>query len=290
MHNLQSLRIKNLLGVSGPEPEVSGAFEATSGLKKLSLTGYLGPAHKWLRLPWSQLTRYEGSWELSPDQHLQVLSLATNLVECRFSINDERSSIPPSTLVVLEHLQTLELQVTSNTNVLEHLSLPALKSLLIHKPLWAKPKAGFLHPLSGFLSHSSRNLEKMKLVAEPLLDVDLIASLHETSALTELEIITMDLNFMSNSLLHDLTSDSFAIAPKLRKLGVDCRRKNFDDQSLVKMLQSRWTATENCAQLEAFLLRGVPLEHETIGALNKLRLDGMSVGYSMEKGLRSLYL
>ncbi|KAJ6603220.1 hypothetical protein DFH09DRAFT_1458490 [Mycena vulgaris] len=230
-------------------------------------------------LPAHQLTRYElnGPWHM----HVDILKLATNLVEARIFVADAEvmlSRVIPEGVIELRDLRRL---YVSDADILDSLRLPALEEL------------GFYHENSGdddlrhvksLLQRSSCNLRRLCVMGIPF--VEIVDVLQNNKSIVELTIILSEPESPAEANLLILTlcqvdaNDIPSIAPQLTAIFVACEDATVIDHTLYHdMLLSRWKPGSFALTSAALLTvsEGSQPSSDILLRLDSLRRDGLDL-------------
>ncbi|KAJ7614685.1 hypothetical protein DFH06DRAFT_130241 [Mycena polygramma] len=197
-----------------------------------------------LLMPWSQLTTIEVT-DMSPWDCLDTLAQCTTVVTAKFETNTW--AVPPglserqiTTLARLEYL-TISFDPSETGFIapfFAQLALPGLKKLVLrlnHDIIWPS------QTLTQFQIRSP-DIEKLAINKSDMTANDLMAILRHASSLTELDMTDCPL-FFDGSLVTGLQyseTDPAPLAPRLATLSFTDAGRNFEDDALDAMIQSRW--------------------------------------------------
>ncbi|KAK7023240.1 hypothetical protein R3P38DRAFT_2438310, partial [Favolaschia claudopus] len=202
--------------------------------------------------PWSQLTRLcvGGLWDSSGYHY--VLSQAQNVRElssCIWGIPDY--SPLQATVHHLHKLHVYDdgLPSESELNVLNHLTAPAFKELLV-----SRCKLNNLTGLTiqAFLSRSSATLQSLALHATPVRAVDLVSLLRMVPTVERLVLANLLPNVVTNQVVQSLTARASSaeeiLLPMMTSFVIDGGYL-FTPDALFSMLESRLASTNALSQL-----------------------------------------
>ncbi|KAJ7656499.1 hypothetical protein DFH06DRAFT_472528 [Mycena polygramma] len=268
--NLPLLRKLQVVFHRGDE-EFEGSldiFEFAPNLREASLN----LDHQWgvpvnQTLPFSQLLRYAGqnTW----DNHLNILRLASSLVECLLDVDD--ISMPPTTLVTLPHLRRLSM---SRSNLLDCLDTPQLEELYCC--------SASDHLSSLFKRRRPYRLQKLVLLF-PASVTDVSGVLRCVPTITDISVSVRRSSIDDMSGVLTLRNEPTDIGLALSSLTLICGERlqlsNFlsvssdSEDALVDMVTSRWRG----GQLRSIT---VPDDHFSLqmeGRFEPLRQEGSNV-------------
>ncbi|KAJ7161025.1 hypothetical protein C8R46DRAFT_1001005 [Mycena filopes] len=141
-------------------------FDRAPQLRRLVLTEHFLKSA--LSLPWAQLTHLEAHC-LYEHECLEILAEATSLVRCRASVCSNVTNIMPlkEAIPVRPHLRDLALVVDDpddqwDWEILDHLTLPALRTLQVSQPCIT------LESIAAFMVRSQCALEELHVTRTTL--------------------------------------------------------------------------------------------------------------------------
>ncbi|KAJ7102711.1 hypothetical protein C8R44DRAFT_808409 [Mycena epipterygia] len=229
-------------------------FEIAPNLRSLDLSMNLDiPPEHALVLPWSQVTHFNGSFEIWQD-HVGVFNMLHNIIECRrlminWAENEYQGtfSLPQLRRLYVMHGDCLEF------------TAPLLTELVV-EPLWMAHPPDVFANLSQLIDHSSCQLTKLCLIAALTNDADnqkLISVLDLLPCLVDLCIQSRRQNesIMLDGVIAALVpTASSCLVPRLETLTVGGYQIT-NPTALVDMLDTRWHADPAvCSTLCAFRL------------------------------------
>ncbi|KAJ7740264.1 hypothetical protein DFH07DRAFT_751754 [Mycena maculata] len=138
-------------------------FDRAPQLTNVVLTESFVPAS--LCLPWAQLTHLEAHC-LYEDECAQILTYATNLVDCTFAVCDGAEEVPDCAVPVLPYLQRFILLHIAETwdislaRMLGNVRLPALRTLQVSE-LFLEPDP--LSSLKTLIARSQCTLDELHI-------------------------------------------------------------------------------------------------------------------------------
>ncbi|KAJ6481230.1 hypothetical protein C8R47DRAFT_593314 [Mycena vitilis] len=216
-------------------------------------------------LPFSQLLRYVGrnTW----DNHLNILRLASNLVECVLDV--DVMSMPPSTLVTLPHLRRLSM---SRSNLLDCLDTPQLEELYCC--------SASDHLSSLFQRRRPYRLQKLVLLF-PASVTDVSGVLRCVPTITDLSVSVRPSSIDDMSAVLTLRNEPADIGLVLSSLTLICGERlqlsNFlsvsSENALADMVTSRWRG----GQLRSITVPDDNFSLEMEERLEPLRREGSNV-------------
>ncbi|KAJ6600669.1 hypothetical protein B0H10DRAFT_695935 [Mycena sp. CBHHK59/15] len=236
--------VVNMMTETDDEPVMMTAFSNAPCLREAQLCGV---SLQWISLPWIQLTHLDFSHE-SVSTCVEVLKQTPKLEVLVVFLTRSWDSDPPSALLTLPHLHTLKFLYDRDGALLDHLTLPALKSLeLTSLDSEGSPR---LFPLGPRSAWSLRSIRLMGMAAETS-----IFCLLSIPSPEEVEICNTDWpDYDLNPLVELLTTDD-GFLPALRALTLGGCIIDISTLSLVEMISSRWNGNRvGVTQLESFHL------------------------------------
>ncbi|KAJ7131369.1 hypothetical protein C8R44DRAFT_978242 [Mycena epipterygia] len=253
-------------------------FSIAPNLREIILTD---PGYRYksvlLSIPWSQITRYRGRF-LAMHQ-LEILEVASNLIECGLGFLDAPRDIFEDKTVTLPHLRRL---YVGDCDFLTHLTTPALEVLC---------SFGQIYPLAGLVSRSSCRLTR--LVLEECEPLDALVRL--LGDLPSLEYLLVDNRYCrrveSKNLFNSLTISgaSSDLCPRLTSLayGLGYSYADHPFQApdiilvLVAMTRSRLRLTSPCrlSSLRLFSLIGDSRFKNAITEIQILTEEGLDFAF-----------
>jgi hypothetical protein len=207
-----------------------------------------------LRLPWLQLKRCDmlvaGDWPY-------VIQRSPDLVHCRLDCKGSKSltTVLPETPILQTHLRSLQLAVEERVdlvNIMDSITAPALDELEIEQANPSLfPREAQVH-LSSFLTRSGCTIRCLRLNGVTIFEDELLACLQQLPLLADLELcITWEtclerrLHAITSAVMGQLThrKSGHILVPKLKHLTLTAAF-DFDDQTILDMVQSRWRLVE----------------------------------------------
>ncbi|KAJ7758356.1 hypothetical protein B0H16DRAFT_650874 [Mycena metata] len=254
------------------------ALQAACIILEESLPSVLLPAH--------QLTHYQlaAAWQM----HVDILKIATNLLEARIYITeDSLHAVPPQIIELLN----LRLLAVTHVGILDFLTVPALRQLDLVSASeldinWSN-EFDAAHYIDSMVSRSSCVIEKLVAYGDgPIVDL-VVAVLSRNQSIVEFMATftaesTEEANTLISSLARQDTEGVFNLAPQLEAVSFGVTDDGTVDYDLFHdMLASRW-AVPRCGLRSGGLLisvdaAGTPGAQAIRHRMDDLRKTGLDV-------------
>lgn len=204
-----------------PEHAWINFFQNVPSLCSLELRSIL-PVR--VKLPWSQLTRFKGH-DFPRENCIYILRHCTNLVSCSFlGVNEPLTSYPHHTNLI-QHDRLRNLFVNAVGNLLDHFTLPELRSTGIEMPSYNA--SGDISTFMTTVSRSSCHIQKLALIGLTVGDGEVVIEcLRQLPDLVELNLQSdrrgggVDPSIWQQ-LTYNKRQDSAVLCPLLHTVWVD---------------------------------------------------------------------
>ncbi|KAE9407291.1 hypothetical protein BT96DRAFT_153060 [Gymnopus androsaceus JB14] len=254
-------------------------FAEAGALRSIKLSGFPNISPTTLRLPWSQLTRYQATQDF-PELHLTILRLTSSLEECSLESSRPWHRVPPPTDVLhLPKLRRLNLEGTA-VLLLQFLTTPNLRSLGVDNPEEGR--------IQSFLARSNCRLQGLEIESTPM-GSDVLDALRRTPDLVKL---VLNLALPRNSTVFKELLTALKYVPdkpeeckllhlKELHLSVYHSGDGLCANELAAMIMSRWrfsghpTAQKDLARLKCFTLETNSYWLPVFDTLKELNHEGL---------------
>jgi hypothetical protein len=234
------------------------AFGLAPRLRQIDLDCYYHPCA--LSLPWNQLTEVSVSDEISPNGYLHIIRNCHNLIKATFVI---RESLPPSSgSITLPFMRSLNIKSgRSVDNIFDQLRAPVLEDVDITLQF---PDYGYIWPhkqFMPFLLAAQSTMRSLRLHDAAITEHNLIEYLQCAPGLVELDV--WDLPERGQDAITDRvfelltyrgSGEPLCLCPNLEVIFLMGSHIPYNDQSIVDMVESRWTYIDDKTLVGSVLL------------------------------------